>query len=140
MIPYAATARATAIAAALALSALPLTAAAQKVDCAKAEVQVEMTYCAEQDWNAADARLNAAYKVAVAAMKGMDAGLDATDRGAEDSLRAGQRAWITYRDQTCAAEAWMAHGGSAEPMMIYACRARVTDARADELENMQSGD
>lgn len=129
-----------ALAIVLAVSALPFIAAAQEVDCSKAQTQVEMTYCAEQDWNAADARLNTAYKVAVAAMKGMDAGLDANDRGAEDALRAGQRAWITYRDQTCAAEAWMAHGGSAEPMMIYACRARVTDARADELENMKASD
>lgn len=132
--------RFTALAIVLAVPALPFAAAAQEVDCSKAQAQVELAYCAEQDWNAADARLNAAYKVVVAAMKGMDAGLDANDRGAEDALRAGQRAWITYRDQTCAAEAWMAHGGSAEPMMIYACRARVTDARAEELENMEAGD
>jgi uncharacterized protein YecT (DUF1311 family) len=84
--------------------------------------------------------LNTVYKVVVAAMKETDANLDAGDRGAEDALRAGQRAWITYRDQTCAAEGWTAHGGSAEPMIIYACRARVTDSRAEELENMESGD
>ena len=125
---------------ALALTALPLAAAAQDVDCSKADTQVEMTTCAEQDWNAADARLNTAYKAVVATMKEIDANLDAGDRGAEDALRSGQRAWITYRDQTCAAEGWTAHGGSAEPMIIYACRARVTDARAEELENMASGD
>ncbi|MBI1172120.1 DUF1311 domain-containing protein [bacterium] len=115
-------------------------AAAQDVDCSKAEAQVEMTFCAEKDWKAADARLNDAYKAAIDVMKQTDKYLDASDQGAEAALRAGQRAWITYRDQTCDAEAWTAHGGSAEPMMIYDCRARVTAARALELENMALGD
>lgn len=122
------------------LAALPCAAAAQDVDCAKAEAQVELTYCAEQDWNAADARLNEAYKIAISAMKGIDLNLDAADRGAEAALRAAQRAWLTFRDQTCAAEGWAMHGGSAEEMVIYSCRARVTADRADELANMAAGD
>ncbi|MGV8986649.1 MAG: lysozyme inhibitor LprI family protein [Cypionkella sp.] len=122
------------------LTALPLGAQAQDVDCTTAEFQVEMTYCAEQDWKAADVRLNDAYKVAISAMKDIDANLDSGDRGAEAALRAAQRAWIIYRDQTCAAEGWSAHGGSLEPMFIYACRARVTASRADEMENMAAGD
>ena len=125
---------------ALLLAALPLTAAAQDVDCAKAEAQVELTFCAEQDWNDADAKLNDAYRRAMEVMKAVDANLDTTDRGAADSLRAAQRAWVTFRDATCAAEGWSYHGGSAEPMVIYACRARVSDARADELDNMALAD
>lgn len=125
---------------ALLLAALPLTAAAQDVDCAKAEAQVELTFCAEQDWNDADAKLNDAYKRAMEVMKAVDANLDTADRGAADSLRAAQRAWVTFRDATCAAEGWSYHGGSAEPMVIYACRARVSDARADELDNMALAD
>ena len=125
---------------ALPLAAFPLLASAQEVDCAKAEAQVELTFCAEQDWNAADARMNAAYKTAVTAMKDIDASLDAADRGAEASLRAAQRAWVTFRDNTCAAEGWAMHGGSAEPMVIYGCRARVSADRADELVNMTAGD
>ena len=115
-------------------------AAAQEVDCAKAERQVELTYCAEQDWKAADARLTTAYKAAMGVMKGIDANLDAADQGAAVALRDGQRAWITFRDATCAAEGWAFHGGSAEPMVIYSCRARVTAARAAELENMAAAD
>jgi uncharacterized protein YecT (DUF1311 family) len=122
----------------LLLSALPT--AAQNVDCANPQAQVEMTHCAEQDWNAEDARLNDAYQVAISAMKGIDLNLDAANRGAEATLRASQRAWITFRDNTCAAEGWTMHGGSAEPMVIYACRARVSATRADELENMAAGD
>lgn len=117
-------------------SALTFPSWAQEVDCANAQTQMEMTFCAEQDWNTADAALNAAYKAAVRVMKDIDANLDASDRGAEEALRAAQRAWVTFRDNTCAAEAWSYHGGSAEPMAIYQCRARVSDQRADELSNM----
>lgn len=145
--------RATALAAllsALPLIALPLTVLplailpsagrAQDVDCATAEVQVELTFCAEQDWNAADADLNDAYKIAMSAMKGIDLNLDAADQGAAGALRASQRAWIAFRDNTCAAEGWAFHGGSAEPMVIYQCRARVSAQRAEELGNMAAGD
>ncbi len=125
---------------ALLLTSLPSAAAAQDVNCTTAQTQVEMTFCAEQDWNAADARLNASYKTAIAAMLGIDANLDAGDKGAEAALRAAQRVWVTYRDNTCAAEAWAMHGGSAEPMVIYGCRARVTASRVDELDNMTAGD
>ena len=93
----------------------------------------ELTYCAEQDWMTADAALNDAYQAAMAAMKQVDSGLEAKDRGAVVNLRAAQRAWITFRDAACAAEGYPMHGGSAEPMVIYACRARLTDQRAEDL-------
>lgn len=106
---------------------------AQDVDCAKAEAQVELTFCAEQDWNAADADLNDAYKSAVTALKQVDADLPQADRHAVEFLRQAQRDWISYRDNACAAEAYPMHGGSAEPMAIYGCRARLTRERTDGL-------
>lgn len=124
------------LAIALCLFALP--AAAQDVDCSNAQAQVELTSCAEQDWMAADDDLNDAYKVAMAAMKQVDAGLDAKDRGAVDNLRAAQRAWITFRDAACAAEAYQMHGGSAEPMVIYSCRARLTEQRTADLSYLEA--
>lgn len=117
-----------------ALIAFP--AVAQEVDCATAEAQVELTYCAEKDWLAADADLNAAYGAARARMQGIDADLPAAERGAADYLRDGQRAWVTFRDATCAAEGYTMHGGSAEPMVIYGCRARLTTQRAADLAAM----
>ncbi|WP_162232816.1 lysozyme inhibitor LprI family protein [Cypionkella psychrotolerans] len=117
-----------------ALTASP--AAAQDVDCANAEVQMELTFCAEQDWLAADADLNAAYGVARKLMQSIDADLEASQRGAADYLRDGQRAWVTFRDATCAAEGYTMHGGSAEPMVIYVCRARLTEQRTADLEAM----
>ncbi len=97
---------------------------------------MELTYCAEQDWLAADAELNAAYGVARDLMQGIDADLETSQRGAADYLRDGQRAWVTFRDATCAAEGYTVHGGSAEPMVIYGCRARLTEQRTADLEAM----
>ena len=118
---------------ALALCLFACPAAAQDVDCANAQARLELTYCAEQDWMTADAALNDAYQAAMAAMQQVDAGLEAKDRGAVVNLRAAQRAWIIFRDAACAAEGYPMHGGSAEPMVIYACRARLTDQRAEDL-------
>ena len=112
---------------------MPFGAVAQDVDCANAEAQVELTFCAESDWKDADADLNATYKLAMAASKRTDTYLDAKDRGAADYLLKAQREWITYRDDACAAEGYSAHGGTAEPMIIYDCRARLTRERTDSL-------
>ena len=115
---------------------LAQTATAQDVDCTNAQTQMELTFCAEQDWQAADADLNAAYTAAQKVMRAIDAGLPKAEQGAEANLRAGQRAWVTFRDATCAAEGYAMHGGSAEPMLIYGCRARLTEQRGADLWTM----
>jgi uncharacterized protein YecT (DUF1311 family) len=108
-------------------------AVAQEVDCETAEAQVELTFCAEQDWQAADAALNDAYRAARAMMRQIDLGLPKDEQGAEANLREAQRAWVSFRDATCAAEGYAMHGGSAEPMVIYGCRARLTEQRTVDL-------
>lgn len=115
-------------------------ALAQEVDCATAEAQVELTFCAEQDWLAADAELNAAYKAAMAVMRRVDANLAEGDGAAEGFLRQAQRDWVAYRDNACAAEAYPLHGGSAEPMAIYGCRARLTQERTLGLYYLTEND
>lgn len=106
----------------------------QEVDCANAMAQMELTYCAEQDWMAADEALNAAYGEAKALMQQIDADLPKAERGAEAYLRDAQRAWISFRDAACAAEGYAMHGGSAEPMLVYGCRARLTEQRTEDLQ------
>lgn len=115
-------------------------AAAQEVDCANAMAQVELTYCAEQDWLTVDATLNAAYKAARQEMRNIDASLPAAERGAEMQLRDAQRAWVSFRDAACAAEGYLMYGGSAEPMVIYGCRARLTEARIADLRGLVGAD
>ena len=115
-------------------SALGITSAqAQDIDCANAQVQLEMTFCAERDWKVADADLNKAYAAAQTMMKAVDADLPKDQQGASDNLRAAQRAWVTFRDAACAAEGYPSRGGSIEPMIIYICRARLTESRAADL-------
>lgn len=117
----------------------PLAGVAQEVDCATAEAQVELNFCAEQDWQVADAELNAAYKLAMAAMKEIDAFLAQDQRGAAAALRQAQRDWIAFRDNACAAEGFLMRGGSAEPMLIYGCLARLTAERTMGLYALTEG-
>jgi len=111
----------------------PLGVTAQMMDCDAALSQADMTHCAVQDFQSADADLNAAYKTARDGMRRIDAGLPASERGAEMALRDAQRAWISFRDQACKAEGYLMHGGSAEPMVVYGCMARLTQQRATDL-------
>lgn len=115
---------------ALVLMCLAAPAVAQEVDCFATEVQVEMTFCAEAEWMDADAELNVAYKAAVVALREVDASLGKGDKAGANYLRQAQRDWISFRDNACAAEAYVLHGGSAEAMAIYGCRARLTRERS----------
>ena len=118
----------------LVLGATPIFA--QEVDCSTAENQQDMNACAEAEWQKADVFLNETYGNAMAVMKEYDVGLPDEEQGAAKQMRAAQRAWITYRDATCAAEGFAMHGGSAEPLLVYGCLARVTAERADDLKQI----
>lgn len=111
----------------------PAPTAAQQVDCANAMAQQELNWCAEQDWMRADADLNAAYGQAMALLTAYDAELEPVYQGGARALKEAQRAWITYRDKGCEAEGFPMRGGSAEPLLVYGCLARVTDQRASDL-------
>lgn len=136
-------AKLTASAALLALWLLPAApAAAQQapdIDCDNATVQMELTYCAEKEWEAADKTLNTAYSAAMKAMRAMDADLPADLKGAAEALKEAQRAWIPYRDKACAAAGFLARGGSMEPMLIYSCLAELTEQRTQQLEQLAEG-
>ncbi|MEL7524719.1 MAG: lysozyme inhibitor LprI family protein [Pseudomonadota bacterium] len=121
-----------------ALTGMPAVAQTS-VDCRNPVSQVEMTYCAEQDWLEADAALNTVYGRAMAKMRETDGYLPDDLKGAADTLRDAQRAWIPYRDKACAAYGYLARGGSLEPQLIYSCRADLTRARVSELEELAGG-
>ena len=120
----------------LAAALIAFPALAQEVDCANAMAQSELNQCAYADWQAADARLNLAYKRAMALLKEWDAGLPPEERGGAEALRNAQRAWITFRDEACAAEGYAMKGGSAEPLLVYGCMRRLTEERTNHLLGM----
>lgn len=107
-------------------------ARAQEADCSDPQTQMDMTFCAKQDWQAQDARLNDEYKGAMARAKEFDAGGTSTD-SAVAALKTAQRAWLPFRDGNCAAEAFAMKDGSAEAMIYFGCMAAMTATRADEL-------
>lgn len=123
------------------MSLMLLAAAAQEpeVDCDNPQYQVEMNFCAGKDYDAADAELNAQWKVTVAALKARDKDIDRSYDSQPthyDTLLAAQRAWLTYRDQHCLSESFAARGGSMAPMLHSGCMARLTHLRTAELKEL----
>ncbi len=112
------------------LAPAPAAAPAQEVDCAAAYTTVEINWCGEQAWLAADEALNAAYREAVALAKTIDA---EGGEGTEESLRTAQRAWVAFRDAACEAEARPFSPGSIMGAITYGCLQRLTLARTDDL-------
>ena len=100
--------------------------AAQANNCDTTMAQQEMNRCADLAFQAADGELNDAYAGAVAFAREIGG-------EAEDKLRKAQRAWVTFRDAACDAEAYPNEGGSIQPMVYSYCLARLTDQRRADL-------
>jgi uncharacterized protein YecT (DUF1311 family) len=109
------------------------------IDCANAMAQQEMNICAQRDFEAADTELNAVWKDARAAAKDADAEQPDDLKGADDSLLAAQRGWLTYREAQCKLAGFEARGGSMEPMLVSGCLADLTRKRIDELKQFING-
>lgn len=104
------------------------------VDCSNQQTQMEMTYCAGQDFVIADEKLNAQYALTRRAMKAWDEDAPQNLRGAEEALVRAQRAWIAFRDAQCTFHGYQARGGTMEPMIVHGCRAELTLERTQELK------
>ncbi len=120
-----------------ALLLLVATADDPSIDCDNQGYQVEMNYCAGQDYEVADVALNAQWQLTVTEMRERDKNIDRsydTQPTHYDALLAAQRAWLTYRDQHCLNEGFAARGGSMAPMLHSGCMARLTKARTAELQ------
>ncbi|WP_238379697.1 lysozyme inhibitor LprI family protein [Celeribacter ethanolicus] len=117
----------------LAVLGSPVLAQEAEVDCANAMTQMDMNICAGRDYRAADEDLNLAYQNAIAVAKEWDLGLSEDLRGAEDTLREAQRAWLPYRDKVCEATGFLVRGGSMEPMIVARCLETVTRRRTEDI-------
>jgi len=92
--------------------------------------QQGINFCLAEEYAEWDAELNRVYRVVIAQLGPAD----------EETLRVGQRAWITYRDNACDVEASAMRGGSGEAMLRYGCLARLTERRARDLANFAAID
>jgi uncharacterized protein YecT (DUF1311 family) len=79
--------------------------------------------CVQAKTNAADQRLNAAYKA-------LQARVDAAQR---QPLLLAQRVWVQYRDANCGF--YGTHDGSIRQVQAAECMRSMTDDRAHELES-----
>jgi uncharacterized protein YecT (DUF1311 family) len=128
------------------MAALLLSAQDPQWNCENPQAQQEMNYCAAQDFERADAELNAEYRRAIADAQRADQEetgyrVEGDNRpGEEATLREAQRAWVTFRDAHCRLEGYEARGGSMEPMLYNGCRATLTRARTAQLRQPGLGD
>lgn len=108
---------------------------APKINCENATATVELNFCAERDFDAADAELNKVYAEALKAIPDMATEAPYDAKGWEAALRASQRAWVAYRDAECndhVAMFWT--GGSGATSDIIGCKEEMTRARTKELK------
>jgi len=121
-----------ALAVCLAVLGAPGAAMAQAWDCTDigSLPQQGINFCLAEEYAEWDAELNRVFRVVIAQLGPAD----------EETLRVGQRAWITYRDNACEVEASAMRGGSGEAMLRYGCLARLTERRARDLANFAAID
>ena len=108
-------------------------------NCKAPQVQQEMNWCAHQDFLEADAALNAQWKKTAAEMKRRDADWGQPDDGSKGYLAIlldAQRAWLNYRDAHCTSEGYLFRGGTMEPLIHASCKARLTEERTKQLNDL----
>ena len=112
----------------LLLLALAAPADAQRArDCSRLQTQLDMNFCAADNYKVADAELNRLWKR-------LKPAYDRMGRG--DELLQAQRAWLRHRDSTCKLEADDYRGGSIAPMVYSSCLERLTRQRNREFHSM----
>lgn len=119
----------------LATSGFAANAAAEDINCANANSTVEMNFCADKDYQAADKELNKAYDAALASTKSRDDEKPYDAKSFEEAMRAAQRAWVAYRDADCKdliAQEWS--GGTGTTAASLGCMTEKTIQRTKELK------
>lgn len=115
------------------LLALLLPAPALALECQNPATQVDMTRCAQLEYETADQDPNRVYKSAMQGAKSMDAGFPGAQPSFEQTLRDAQRAWIPFRDKACLAQSMVYRGGSMQSLEYVACLTLMTQRRTQDL-------
>lgn len=92
--------------------------------CADVQTQGGLNVCWRNEYRAADARLNQAYREFAAKLNLEE----------KAQLQVAQTAWLKYRDTNCEFVADQFKGGTMRPMIAAICLTDVTDARTKELK------
>ena len=108
----------------LLMQTLTLQAAEPDVDCKKDSGSYVTGYCTAKEYEAADAKLNAAYKQ-------LQSLLDLQNKS---KLKHIQMEWIKYRDATCDFETEPTTGKTGMSTFTNECLTRITQNRIADLE------
>jgi uncharacterized protein YecT (DUF1311 family) len=103
-------------------------AIAQLVNCSTAETTVELKYCSQQSYKAADKQLNQIYQQVISTTRGQQKQL----------LIAAEQAWIDFRDNNCNFETFLSRNGTGYEIFRNGCLERLTKQRTKELQNYLS--
>lgn len=109
-------------------------AADDAIDCTDASTTVEMNFCSDKDFKAADAKLNAVYQKVLAqiATSGLEKPYDS--QSWEAAMREAQRAWVAFRDADCKGVVPMEwSGGTGTSSAVSGCMTQKTEERIKEL-------
>jgi uncharacterized protein YecT (DUF1311 family) len=110
-------------------------AAAEPIDCSDARTTIEMNFCADKEFAAADAQLNTVYKEALAKIAQSDGEKPYDSKSWETALRASQRAWLAFRNADCKGLVPMEwSGGTGTTVAVLGCMVQLTQARAKTLK------
>ena len=108
-------------------------------NCQQPVAQQEMNFCATKDFQRAEAQMNLQFEATSRQLRQRDAEwnqpLDERP-GHFNSLLMSQRGWKQYRDAHCQAEGYRFRGGSMEPYVNTACKARLTRERIVQLRDL----
>jgi uncharacterized protein YecT (DUF1311 family) len=126
----------------LTIASLMATGAAAQtpVPCDKAMSTVELNACAEREYDAADAKLNVAFKRTLSFIKRSGSAKPYDAASWETALRTSQKAWLAYRDADCNGLVPMSwSGGTGTTSAVLGCRKTKTETRTQELDTMTDG-
>ena len=97
---------------------------AQNFNCNNPQTTTAMKVCAGENYKKADKKLNQVYQQLKPKLR----------ISQQNRLIDAQRAWIQFRDKSCAFEGAFAEGGSLEPVLKTSCLTDVTEQRVKDLQ------
>lgn len=105
-------------------------------DCGKAVTTPELNWCAGEELERADQKLNEIYKKVMAHIVGADGMTKAQRDQWAGAMREAQRRWIAFRDQDCSeviGYEWFS--GTGMTGAVLGCKTAKTEVRTQELED-----
>lgn len=106
-----------------------------KINCETALNTHELNWCSEQEFDEADATLNAVYHKLLAHIGTVEDMSPGRRRDWTNAVRATQRHWIAFRDRDCGeVVGYEWNGGTGMTGAMLGCKINKTNGRTKELE------